>query len=40
MLADLFVVLSGRVMRVKGKQWGGVPVGGSQGVGFTFGYFP
>lgn len=39
MLADLFV-LSGRAMRVKGKQWGGVPEGGSQGVGFAFGCFP
>lgn len=40
MLADLFVVLSGRAVRVEGTQRGGVPVGGSQGVGFTFGCFP
>lgn len=40
MLANLFAVLSGRTMRAKGKPWGGVPVGGSRGAGFTFGCFP
>lgn len=40
MLANLVAVLSGRAMRAKGKRWGGVPVGGSQGAGFTFGCFP
>jgi hypothetical protein len=39
MLADLFVVLLGRAVGVKGKQRGEVMVGGSQGTGFAFDCF-